>query len=172
MGSPSLNLALLNDARSMGEDRRETWGFPRIHPPDSARVVRVAGSIASPAVFGVTSAIVSYVVPRGMKFVLTDHMHWFNDGSEPPTQFNEGSGDIVWSIQVDANYFLEGFSAMNFSAGSPKGLPVPISAHPTFGEGQLLVYLVTVVANVTLKAPAYIGAGLYGWEYPVECREG
>lgn len=123
--------------------------------PAGSRPLVSRAYVACPAA-GVTDfAIVSVTVPPGYGCCITGLAHGYTGPG-----FQEGSGDLVWRLQVDGAAQTNDF-ATSLGGDASYKLPCGILA----ASGQTITYTVSVAAG----APAFgsnVFAGIDGYFYP------
>lgn len=142
------------------------WQYPRANCEHVQKVV----SIAAPANATLTE-VLAVTVPAGFRFVLRKIMHTFNSGVGGAPVFVEGSGAILWTIDVDtpigsvplSGYGLPDLSNMKESRGSTQFGPWEIQGYNVFNPYQTLRYKVITTAAIAPGDPNYITCGLFGW---------
>lgn len=147
--------------------------FPWVTPPQSATQINRRGSIAAPA-NGVQALVTSFQVPQAMEAVITKVVCKGVFGS--PSPFVDGSGSIVWSIDVDRplGATTQGYNPPDFGSiveqlgDNALGLPYPIPGGIRLGERQTIRFKVTTAAPIPQGAPNYIICIFLGWYYPVK----
>jgi hypothetical protein len=109
---------------------------------------------------GLTAPILTFQVPDGFNGVIYDIANTCNSPS-----FQDGSGQLVWAIQVDGNYGhnLEAMTAQRGTVEKPTHLSSPLFVR----EGQVVSLLVTNV-SLTVSSGPVIGGLLGGWFYPAD----
>lgn len=163
LGSPD---QMLNDVRSLKHSLRD-------HPiPDNAVPFFTTGSFAAPA-WGLANQIVlcTYQCPIGWEGLLTDVMNLYT-GSDT---FVEGSGDIVWTIDIDfplaaalgTGRALPGYNAITRGLGDLSE-PWPIRRGWRMKSGETYRYKARTVQNVQVGSPAFVHGSLQGIVWP-EC---
>lgn len=140
------------------------WEKPQAHCEPVQRIL----CIPTPAQ-GVQTVVVSLIVPAGFMFVMKGMLQNFATGNNP-SPFVDGSGDILWTIDVDipigatnlSGYPIADFSNMQDERGSKLG-PWEVPGYRVFEQYQHLRYKVTTSANIPVGAPNFIRCGLFGW---------
>ncbi len=129
--------------------------------PAEAVPFRNAGGIVTPATAAGDTVIISERVPQGYDGLLLG-AYWFYTGSG----FLEGSGDIVWRIQLNQR-FLEDLGNVEFQMGSPIS-PMPMTQGQILLSGQTARVLVNVpnLSGMIQIGASQIGAGLIGFYFP------
>lgn len=126
--------------------------------------------IAAPAPATVTE-VASLIVPPGFCFVLRGILQVFSTGTAGAPVFVDGSGDILWSVDVDnpigsvalSGYGLPDLTAMKEHRGSLDDGPWELEGYTVFDQYQVLRYKVVTSVNIAPGAPNYIGCGFFGW---------
>lgn len=157
----------------------ESWPYFWEHPKSQAEIVGPFEWIPAPANGDITT-ILELTVPAGYRFVLKGITQRFSTDPTGGQQFVEGSGSILWTIDVDnptGSISLSGFglpylSNMKEQRGTQER-PWPIMGYQVFDAFQTLRYKCVTAAPINEGAPNYIGAGLFGWWHPlIESQQG
>jgi hypothetical protein len=165
MSSTALNLAnIAGNAYAIAEARRK-----RERILDLAEPFEAPGSIVSPG-YGAQAVVCTYQVPRGYMANLTGILAVF-EGSN----FVPGSGDLVWSIDVNAPlgfplptaYTLQDFARILIPKGSYDHL-WPVNRWLEFSSEDILRLKVLTVQNVGVGAPNFVNGILHGSIWPKE----
>lgn len=146
-----------------------SWPFWWAVPRSNAQYVQRVASIPAPTV-GVITEVVELTVPVGFRFILRAIRQSFATGVQGAPVWVDGSGDILWTIDVDAptgatalsGYGLPDLSAMADARGSQFG-PWPIEGYTVFEPYQTIRYKVLTTPNIAAGAPNFITCGLFGW---------
>ena len=141
------------------------WAVPRAN---SQYVQRVA-SIPVP-VAGAITEVVEVQVPIGFVFVLRAIRQSFQTGIAGAPVWVEGSGDILWTVDVDnpigsvalSGYGLSDLTNMADARGSQIA-PWPIEGYTVFNPYQTIRYKVVTTVNIAAGPPYFITCGLFGW---------
>lgn len=147
----------------------DSWPYFWREPGPNTQYVQRANSIPAPLPT-VETEVLSLPVPPGFKFILNAIRHGFSTGIDGAPVYVEGSGDIVWTIDVDkpvganslSGYALPDFFRMKDERGSKLG-PWPIDGYTVFDEYVTLRYKVLTTAAIAAGAPNFITCGLFGW---------
>lgn len=133
---------------------------PWLTMPIQGRIVTAVSSVVMGALVpNVASVVVSYQVPPGFDFALTQISNQFTG-----VGFAEGSGDIIWRLKINRRY-VRNFGTILNTYGSTE-MPWPINrAAITARENNIVQYLVQVPA--LLGVGDRVICGLYGWIYPM-----
>ena len=142
------------------------WLFPKA----GTQFRQPSKSIPTPAAATLTQ-VLSYTVPAGFRFILRGIRQEFNTGTGGGPIWVPGSGDILWTIDVDtpigapalSGYALPDLSSMADARGSQLG-PWPLEGCTIFDEYETLRYKVLTTTNIPVGAPNFITCGLFGWE--------
>lgn len=146
----------------------DSWPYFWREPGPNTQYVQRVASIPTPAAATQTE-VLTLLVPAGFKFILNAIRQNFYT-SNAPSPFVEGSGDILWTIDVDnpigstaiSSFGLPDFTNMADERGSKLG-PWPIDGYTVFDEYQTLRCKVTTTAAIPVGAPNFIVCGLFGW---------
>lgn len=141
------------------------WTIPRVNTQE----VQAVNSIPAPVAATLTE-VVSVVVPAGNVFVMRGIWQAFFTAVGGAPIFIDGSGDILWTIDVDvpigstplSGYGLPYFTGMKEQRGS-RIQPYPINAFSVFYPYQVIRYKVLTSAAIPAGAPNFITCGLFGW---------
>lgn len=148
------------------------WPYWWLKPRSDAQAVQRFGWIPAP-VAGVLTEITraTVIVPEAMVFVLRGYRLSFST-SVNPNPFVDGSGSILWTIDVDnpvgsgtnalAGYAVPDLYNIADERGSKLG-PFPIEGYTVFKPKQVLRVKVITTADIPAADPNYIGGGLFGW---------
>jgi hypothetical protein len=136
-------------------------GNPLVHMPANGRPFHFQKAIATPAAGTSDVEIVSFRVPNGYTAVTAAVANGYTG-----TNFEEGSGDLIWRYSVDGAY-PPGFDDVETSLGTfqqPRQLEGPIIAY----AGQLVRCAITVAPGIALPTgtAARSFACFDGWFYP------
>jgi hypothetical protein len=141
------------------------WAVPRAN----SQYVQRVGSIPTPDP-GVITEICKVQVPIGFVFVLRAIRQSFAcpDGGASP--WVEGSGDILWTVDVDnpvgsialSGYGLPDMVNMADARGSLIA-PWPVEGYTVFQPYQVIRYKVVTTAVIPVGVPNYVTCGLFGW---------
>lgn len=171
MSSP-LRMPLANVQRLANSARHiEEWPFPWEQMPPDGRVFNAMSNAAVDApAYGAANQVVvcSYAIPAGFTACIKAIMRSYSGSG-----WVEGSGDIVWDIDVDRplgaspiiGWGLPDYTANIFSLGSPSLGPWKVPGAIIVQSGTIRMKARTV-ANVTVGAPNYLVGTLIGWIYP------
>jgi hypothetical protein len=144
------------------------WLFPRAN----AELVQRVASIPTPAAATLTQ-VLQLAVPPGFRFILRGIRQSFQTGTGGAPVWVEGSGDIVWTLDVNSpimpgaslgfsGYALPDMGAMTDARGSSIA-PWPVDGYNVFEPEQVLRYKVLTTVNIPAGVPNYITCGLFGW---------
>ena len=153
------------------QESRSLWPFDWVYPPKNAKRRMPQGSVVIPAAG--TSTILAFTVPTNFSFVL----QWVLL-PPPATAFVPGSGDLLWSINVDtpssgavplSSSPLADWNNMVIPLGSvsPTFAPCYLPKAEIFQSGQVIRANVTNVAYGSLVP---ICAMFGGWTVPAVVR--
>jgi hypothetical protein len=109
---------------------------------------------------GATATIVTFPVPDGFNGVIYDIANTCNASA-----FTDGSGQLVWAIQIDTNY-AQNYNAIQAQRGTVNA-PAHLSCPLFLKEGQIVSLVVTNV-SLTVSSGPVIGGLLGGWFYPAD----
>ena len=145
------------------------WPYWWEHPRQNAEIVQRVNSIVAPP-NGASTVVVTLEVPAGFRFVLKAIRQTFQTNITTPPPFIDGSGDILWTIDVDtpanapalSGYPIADLANMADQRGSQER-PWPIYGYSVFSPYQTLRYKVITTAAITPGAPNFITCGLFGW---------
>lgn len=142
------------------------WRQPRAFTQSVPRIK----SIPTPAPT-VNTLITSVSVPAGYNFILAGVLHGFNSSVGGASVWTPGSGDILWTVDVNvpidavavSGYGLPDLSAMAEQRGSLELGPFPLDGYNVFGPYDVIRYKVVTTANIPEGGGNFIFAGLIGW---------
>lgn len=148
----------------------ETWPYWWAVPRANAEHVQRVRSIPAPPNATVTE-VLALQVPAGFVFVLRSILQGFSSGISGAPVWTEGSGDILWTVDVDnptgslsfSGYGLPDLTLMAESRGSVGFGPWPVEGYNVFNPYQTIRYKVVTTAEIAPGAPNYITCGLFGW---------
>jgi hypothetical protein len=142
--------------------------FPWVVPPQSAISISARGSVVAPA-NGTQVQICSFTVPQAMEAVIN-----FIVCKVQGFTFDEGSGQITWTVDIDrplgsttVGYNPPFFGSITTELGSLQ-IPFPIPSGIRLSERLTIRLKVTTTAPVPVGAPNYIIGMLIGWYYPTK----
>ena len=129
-------------------------------PPQSIPFLKQKG-IVTPATASGDNAVVSFLVPTGYDGLLSGF--YFNYSG---TGFAQGSGDIIWRIQVN-QYFLKDLSNFPYLFGDPVN-PVPMTQGKILFSGQTVKAIVSIpnLSGMIQIGNSTVYAGLLGFFWP------
>jgi hypothetical protein len=129
-------------------------------PPGSVPLHRVRG-IVTPAPAAGDQTILEMRMPLGYDGLLAGIFHFYSGNG-----FVQGSGDIVWRVQVNLRY-MEDLGNIPFALGSPQS-PVPLTEGQILLSGQTVRYIVNVpnLSGLIQVGQSQITAGLVGFLWP------
>ncbi len=145
-----------------------SWPYFWSEPGPNTQYVPFVNSIPTPAP-GVITEVLALQVPSGFRFIWNGmRQNYFTSVS--PSPFVEGSGDILWTVDVDnpvgstalSAFSLAYLSNMADERGSKLG-PWPVVGFNVFAAYQTLRYKVVTTASIPVGAPNFITCGLFGW---------
>jgi hypothetical protein len=139
-------------------------------PPENALPFEQAGYVQMPAYLAAAVEVCAYTVPQGHHAVFK----WFVTRYDGQAQFVQGSGDIVWSIDVNrpvGGALLSGYTLADYSNilnergdnGQPWALSPP---GLRFKENDTLRIKVRTVQNVSTGVAGFSTGILMGWIWP------
>lgn len=142
------------------------WEAPRVNTQYVQKVV----SIPAPATATLTE-VLEVQVPSGFCFVLRAIMHTFASGIGGAPVWVEGSGDILWTVDVQdpigsvpiAGFGLPDLTNMAESRGSTMFGPWPVEGYTVFDPYYVIRYKVITTAAIAPGSPNFITCGLFGW---------
>lgn len=149
---------LANSARSLYD-----WPFPWEQMPPDGRPVNIHGAVQPAAAYGDETQILQFEIPFGSCLVLRHLMHTYIG-----TGWTEGTGDVVFTIDVDrpanesGGWVLGDYYQVPYSYGSPANGPWPVPGGLVIESG-IVRYKGTAVANVSKGANDRFVAALKGW---------
>jgi len=129
--------------------------------PNEAIEYLERGVIVTPGP-GVDNLVVQMDVPLGYESMLYGVvLHYTGTG------FVEGSGDIIWRIQV-GNSWMKGYGNSLFSRGTPSQ-PFQLADHLRVKSGTRIQVSVNVpnLSGAIQVGASYIICALQGWHYPI-----
>ena len=154
-----------------------TWPYWWVVPRANVQYVQRVCSMIAPAnntLVEVTDtgsgALCEVNVPVGFRFVLRAIRQTFQTGITGAPVFIDGSGEILWTIDVDnpigstplSSFGLPDFTNMADQRGSQLG-PWQVEGYNVFDSYQIIRYKVKTTVAIAPGAPNYITCGLYGW---------
>ncbi len=169
--SPAFQDASVTLRRSMRKDEERT-PYPWVIPGPGSIPFFAKGSFPAPA-WGSANQITlcTYSVPDGWEGVLLDVMNLYTDNAGT---FVQGSGDIVWSIDIDrplaaplaTGRWLPDYAQILTQLGDLSE-PWPVRGGWRMKQGEIYRYKAYTVANVNTGAPSFVHAALLGWVWPM-----
>jgi len=154
----------------------DKWPYWWEHPRANDQFVQRVASVVMPALDTLTD-VVTLEVPSGYRFVLKAILHTFQTGIDGAPAFVDGSGDILWSLTVNApagtsasaiaGYTLPDMANMAEQRGSLVNGPWPVMGYSVFDPYTVLRYKVLNVSG-PIGAPNYTTCGLFGWWEPAQ----
>lgn len=129
--------------------------------PPQARIFRPAHGILTPTTAAGDQVVLTLKMPVGYDGLLSGIFQFYTG-----TGFVQGSGDIVWRIQVNQHYAKD-LGNNPFSIGTPQ-LPFPLTEGVILLSGQTIRYIVNVPnlsGNIQIGA-SQIVCGLVGFYWP------
>jgi hypothetical protein len=129
--------------------------------PEQSVPFNKTGGIVTPATAAGDQIVISERVPQGYDGLLLG-AYWFYTGSG----FLEGSGDIVWRVQL-VQRFLEDLGNIQFQMGSSVS-PMPMTEGQILLSGQVVRILVNVpnLSGMIQIGASQVVAGLIGFYWP------
>jgi hypothetical protein len=129
-------------------------------PPQAVPLHRVRG-IVTPVPAAGDQTILEMRMPLGYDGLLAGIFHFYTGNG-----FSQGSGDIVWRVQVNLRY-IEDLGNLLFQLGSPQS-PMPLTEGQILLSGQTLRYIVNVpnLSGLIQVGQSQITAGLVGFLWP------
>lgn len=164
-GSPQ---ELVKGATGIAAAEEESWPYWWLFPRKGTQFKQSVGSIAAPNP-GVLTEVCEVVVPSGFVFVLRAIRQNFATAANP-SPFVDGSGDILFTVDVDvpigaialSGYPLPDLSGMADERGS-KLAPWPLEGYTVFTPYQVVRYKVITTNVIPVGSPHFITCGLFGW---------
>lgn len=164
---------LINGANGMlnaAASQSNVWPYWWREPRANSQYVQRVKTIPAPAVATPTE-ICRVDVPPGFVFIFNAYLQTFQSGIGGAPVFIDGSGDILWTIDVNqavnaatlAGYGLPDLSNMAESRGSLANGPWPLDGYTVFNPYDILRLKVVTAAAITPGAPNFITGGLFGW---------
>ncbi len=152
--------------------QEDNWPFWWLKPHSNTQYRQPQKTIFAPAPATLTE-VVSLTVPAGFVFILRAIRQTFQTGIDGAAVFVDGSGDILWTVDVDRPIGTTGFSGyalpdmfeMAEQRGSQEN-PWPIEGYTVFDEYQTIRYKVettNAIAQGGAGSPNFITCGLFGW---------
>lgn len=108
--------------------------------PDNGLPLHFAAAIDTPAPGTSDTQVIAFVVPDGWIAVIKATFNSYQNNA-----FQEGSGDLIWRIDIDGTY-APGFDAITTTLGSVQ-YPRPIIGAMIATSGQTVRYTVSVDAG-------------------------
>lgn len=129
--------------------------------PPQAVPLRAVQGIVTPAPAAGDQVVVEYRMPFGYDGLLQGIFHFYSGNG-----FVQGSGDIVWRIQLNQRY-VEDLGNTPFQVGSPQS-PMPLTEGQILLSGQTLRYIVNVpnLSGQIQVGQSQITAGFVGFLWP------
>ncbi len=157
------------------EDNR--WPYWWLEPRANTQYKQPVASIPIPAISANPTTVLTLTVPTGFRFVLRSILHTFQ--SSIAGQFVDGSGDLLWTIDVDqpvnvpnfSGFGLPDLSNMAEQRGSLRDGPWPLEGYTVFDNYQVIRYKIRNVASGAVAAPNFTTCGLFGWWEPLHENE-
>lgn len=129
--------------------------------PAQALPMNANGGIITPAAAAGDTVVIAERAPKGYDGLIVGAW-WRYTGSG----FDEGSGDIVWRVQLGQRY-LENLGAVPFAMGSPQS-PMPMTEGQIILSGQTARVIVNVpnLSGMIQVGASRIAAGMIGFYWP------
>jgi hypothetical protein len=155
------------DERDWGGNFSEHEEVP-MGPPEGAIAFNPTGQVVMPAIVAGDTTIFQFRVPIGYDGVILGQYHQYIQPltAFPPPIFVEGSGDLVWRLEV-AGRFVRDCGDMLVSLGSLQNMS-PVAGGLQVRSGNIIRYVVAA-PNATGAMMAGVGnivAGLHGYWWP------
>jgi len=154
---------LVSGAKALEDPQRLAgkWPYQWIFPGPHSRQVLENQAAPVPTI-GTSIQLLSYLVPDGLRFSLRGVVFaFFGSG------WNEGSGDLVFSLTVQAagTRDVDYLNNVTTHLGSPD-FPYPILGRLEFAPEDVLIVNLANNANVVAGSPNFVVAHLVGHTYP------
>lgn len=159
--------SLMRSGATLQDDNNNLpfWLFPK----SQTQFKQITNSIPTPAAATLTE-VLTFTVPAGFRFIFRGMRQEFNTGTGGGPIWVPGSGDILWTIDVNSpigapalsGFALPDLANMAEARGSQLG-PWPVEGYNVFDEYMTLRYKVLTTANIPAGAPNFITCGLFGW---------
>jgi hypothetical protein len=164
---------LVNGANGMlgaAATQANNWPYWWLQPRANTQYKQPIASIVAPPNATVTE-VLALQVPVGFRFILRGILQTFQSGTGGAPIFVDGSGDILWTIDLDqptGSLSLSGFGLPDFTnmaeqRGSLQNGFWRLEGYTVFDAYQTLRYKVTTTATIAPGAPNYITCGFFGW---------
>ena len=142
-----------------------------LEPRSNTKCRQPVASVAIPAISATPTEVLKFQVPAGFRFVLRAIMHTFQTSTSGSIVFVNGSGDLLWTVDVDtpvgstplSGYGLPDLVNMAEQRGSLQEGYWRLEGYTVFEPYQTLRYKVTNVASGAVGAPNFTTCGLFGW---------
>ena len=168
-GAPQDLVAGANGMIGSAAVQDDSWPYFWLSPRSNTQYFQPIVSIPAPA-SGVQTLVFSRQVPAGFQLVLRGMRQNFYTGILGGPVWTPGSGDILWTVSVDApigGTALSGFGLPDLTnMAEERGSAErwwPIEGYTVFGPYQTIQYSVLTTAAIAPGAPNYITCGLFGW---------
>ena len=135
---------------------KQPW---EVQPPEGERLQQ-AFSIVRPANDGADHLVGTFQMPKAWDGVATNVMFSSTDAS-----FVQGSGDLVWRLQVGARWIPD-FSNVIFSLNNIQYPHELIGAYIRLLSLQIVSVYVNVPVASAVDPASRINAAILGWKYP------
>jgi hypothetical protein len=149
------------------------WAVPRSNTQYVQKVACMPAPVAgvlTQVINPITGAAAEVDVPPGFCFILRAIRQGFSTGIGGAPVWVEGSGDILWTVDVDVPLgaiALSGFSLPDLAnmadARGSAVAPWPLEGYTVFEPYQTIRYKVLTTVNIGAGAPNFITCGLFGW---------
>ncbi len=173
-GSAVLSYADQTAVRRGARSDEEKTPYPWVMMPPGGISFFAIGSLPAPA-FGSANQVelCTYTVQDGWEGVLQDVMTIYLD--QGAASFIQGSGDIVWSIDIDwplgnqlgTSRYLPNYAFIKTQLGSFENGPWPVRGGWRMKSGETYRVKAYTVANVATGAPNFVHGALLGWVWPM-----
>lgn len=159
-----------NALQTQKDDLDSTWPYFWREPRSFTQSVPRIKSIPTPNPATVTE-ITSVTVPAGYNFILAGVLHGFVSSVGGGVVWTPGSGDILWTVDVNvpvdavavSGYGLPDLSNMAEQRGSLELGPFPLDGYNVFGPYDVIRYKCITTASIPVAGGNFIFAGLIGW---------
>lgn len=123
-----------------GNGQDVTKSYPWIYTPEGFKPFDYMASIATPAIGGGDTTVLSFQVPNGYNGIISKYSLNYSGGG-----FVEGSGALIWRILRDGAA-IEGFDSINTSRGTP-ATPRELDTGIQIRSNQIISVVVNNVAQ-------------------------
>jgi len=170
-GPPQDLVSAANGMLGTSAVQQDRWPYPWLMPRSNTQYKQIVQSIAIPAISATPTEVLEYTVPVGFRLVLRAILQTFQTGVGGAPQFVDGSGDLLWTVDVDqpiggvalSGYGLPDLTSMAEQRGSLVNGPWALEGYTVFDQYQTLRYKITNVSSGAAGIPNYTTCGLFGW---------